>query len=113
MSAIIVDFKPVVILFSSCEVMYPVFSSISLKTIISILLSVSKEEQADMITVAMEESLKRLRVPVKIDTEKLEIFYIRLMEELEDEIYSKFNHIGLDLMFDSWVDDTTAILRVD
>lgn len=113
MSAIIVDFRPVVIVFSSCESMYPVFRSISLKTIISILLSISKEEKTDVITAALHESFKRLRVPIMIDVDELEIFYMRLMEELEDEIYSKFNHADLDLVFDSWVDDTSAILRVD
>lgn len=113
MSAIIVDFRPVVITFSSCKAMYPVFKSLSLKTMISILLSVSKDEPMGIVTAAMRESVKRFRVPVMVDIDDLEIFYMTLLEELEDEIYTKFNHVDIELIFDSWVDDTTAVLRVD
>lgn len=113
MSAIIVDFRPIVISFARCESMYPVFKSLSLKTIISILLSVTKDEKEDIVTIAIDESFKRFRVPVLIDIDDLEIFYMNLLEELEDEIYSKFNHVDINIIFDSWADETTAILRVD
>ncbi len=113
MDAIIIDFKPVVVTFSTYENLYPIYRAISLKTIISILLSITKDKQPDTINLAIQESFKRLRNPLYMETDKLEIFYMALMDELEDEIYSSLNCNAFDLVFDSWVDDTTAIMRVE